>query len=53
MQNKNLYKTIEEQQKIIQFLAEKYKNDTGCDVTLPQTWASFLGKRREELSLNK
>ncbi len=35
MSNKNLQKTIEDQQKVIQYLAERYKTDTGCEITLP------------------
>lgn len=44
MADKNIFKQIEEQKKIISYLQDKYKNDTGCEIVLPQDWTTFLGQ---------
>lgn len=43
MVDKNVFKQLEEQKKIISFLQGKYKQDTGYEIQLPQTWTNFLG----------
>lgn len=43
MVDKNVFKQLEEQKTIINFLQEKYKQDTGCEIVLPQSWTNFLG----------
>ena len=47
MSARTLTKQIDEQKKLINYLQEKYKNDTGSEVLLPQTWTQFLGVNQE------
>lgn len=37
-----LRKTIEEQKKILNFFQNKYREQTGSELELPQTWSKFL-----------
>lgn len=37
-----LRKTIEEQKKILNFFQSKYREQTGSELELPQTWSKFL-----------
>lgn len=43
MSNKNVYKLLEEKEKIITYVIEQFRAATGNDIALPQAWSSFLG----------
>lgn len=41
--DRNLKDTVVEQQKIINYLQQRYREDTGSTLPLPQSWSTFLG----------
>ncbi|KRX06458.1 hypothetical protein PPERSA_05071 [Pseudocohnilembus persalinus] len=42
MQQQNLRNQLDQQNKLINYLQKKFKESTGHDVDLPQTWSQFL-----------
>jgi hypothetical protein len=41
---------LDEQNKVINFLKTKYKEDTGAELQIPHTWTNFFGKDRLHLT---
>lgn len=43
-----LEKKVEEQSKMIEFMRKKYRENTGKDIELPQTWEKLLNIPEED-----